>query len=190
MQKVIEKIFIIIKPIVIGIVIILGMGFILLAGIFVLFIVATHVGDWQTRLEGHVKWNDPCFKKYSVSKGPAYQIQDDLVCMEFERGVTRAYTKTLEGADAKTFREISIFYFADKNHVYYGSKIIPGANPVNFKRIGKYGIYYEDGENVYCDGKKISMDLDTMQMINNESGYPGEYAKDKNHLWKGCEVVK
>jgi len=154
------------------------------------FISLLYVDDMRARIEGGVNWNDPCFKKVAVAKGPSYYIENDKVCMEFERGVNYAFTKTLESADVATFRQISMDYFADKNHVYYRDKIIIEANPKTFKRIGTYGIYYEDGKDVYCNGKKIAMDLDSMQFIENKKSYPGEYVKDKNHLWKRCKIVE
>ena len=131
------------KKIFIGIIIVVGIviwAVLLFGGLFFLLI---HADEFIARREGHVKQGDPCFESYYVGKGPAYRIKGDRVCMEFKRGVDIAYAKTLEGADVETFHEINIFYFADKNHVYYGDKILEGVDPEKFEEGGQYGNYFK-----------------------------------------------
>jgi hypothetical protein len=160
---------------------IFGLTFLFWGGIYCLF---NCVNEWEARYQGHVKFDDPCFREEIISKGPAYEIKGSRVCMEFKRGARRVYTKTLEGADAETFHEISLSYFVDKNHVYYRDKIIKEANPKTFKSIGEHGSYFQDGQNIYYSGKKIDADPDSFIIMKNRYGHSSEYARDRRYVWK------
>ncbi len=128
-----------------------GVAFVL----FILYCLIFCVDDWVARYEGHVKNGDTCFKSYYPEKGPVYRIENGRVCMEFKRSATKSYTKTLEGADAETFKRIRTRYFIDKNYVYYGSEVIEGVNPNNFEEVGELDGYFSDGQDVYYKGKKV-----------------------------------
>ena len=57
------------------------------------------------------------------------------------------------GADLKTFESIGSYYAKDKNHVYYKTRILPDANPQDFRYDEKSGEGYS-GNYVYYYGDK------------------------------------
>lgn len=178
----------IIKIIIVSVISAVGAAFVFLLllslEMFIAFLIITRIDIWKMRFDNHIKWNDPCFHAYEVSKGKAHSIKKGRVCMEFKRGARYAYTKTLDGADAKTFHEINAFYFADKNNVYYGDKRLPGAKPSDFREIGKHSGYYRSGNNFYYKDKRLSADAKTFEIVKDNQGHSRGYAKDKNTVWK------
>ena len=143
--------------------------FLVVAGYGLLFF-GQHLDEFIARREGGVKLHDPCFRSYYIEKGPIYRIEGNRVCMEFERGATTSYTKTLEGADAQTFHKIDFYYFADKNHVYYKDEILEGVNPADFKPLGKRTGYFTDGKNIYHNGERLETDVNNFHLPENNSG--------------------
>lgn len=57
-------------------------------------------------------------------------------------------------ADHATFRPINSYYAKDKVHVYYGNRIIEGADPETFVDLGEYG-YSKDKNHVYLSGNIV-----------------------------------
>jgi len=127
---------------------------------------------------------DDCYKRVSAGKGIYYEIKDNHVCIEHERGVRMVTIRTLAGADPKTFKEIDgLYYFSDKNHVYYGSEVIEGAHPASFQFVGKS--YFKDDASIFYHGKKVAGDYGTFEPIENLY----DYAKDKNAVFYGGEKI-
>lgn len=127
---------------------------------------------------------DSCYKTYEKSKGPQYEIKGNRVCMESSETGLRATMKTLKGADGKTFEEIDMHHFKDKNYVYYDNRIIEKADPKTFEYIGNS--YYRDKSNIFYFGKPINVDIETFQIIKNSHSY----AKDKNYVYDGTIITE
>jgi hypothetical protein len=95
---------------------------------------------------------------------PRYSIEAGVVAYDFYGAETR-----LADADPATFKALSQpphalgpcehegdeFYGADRNHVFYKGKVIPGADPASFRPLGEYE-YGADQSSVFYQGKKLA----------------------------------
>ncbi|MFC1645436.1 DKNYY domain-containing protein [Patescibacteria group bacterium] len=97
---------------------------------------------------------DPCYLEIQ-GKGPIWDIKDNNVCMGYTGMHSNSikYTKTLDGADAGTFKELGKGYFYDKNHIYYHSEVLGGVNQDNFRVIDVYCA--TDGEKYFKQGELL-----------------------------------
>ena len=94
-------------------------------------------------------------------------------------------TQRVNEADVNNFRiiEDTIYYdnsyYRDNNNVFFQGRLLKGANPDKFKRLGEYTFYYYDGTHLYYDGVRMdSVDYNTLVI------YDGiDYSKDKNHVY-------
>jgi hypothetical protein len=94
---------------------------------------------------------------------PHYATGDGAVTYDFYGAKTR-----LAGADPATFKalprpphalapcehEADEFYGADRGHVFYEGKVVPGADPASFRPLAEYE-YGADGSSVFYQGKKL-----------------------------------
>lgn len=87
------------------------------------FSIFLYIGETSFRYISK-KIEDPCYtgkKEFGKGEVTSFKIKGDRVCVDnFESNGSWSYEmKTLEGADAKSFKRINDDYFADKNYVYY-----------------------------------------------------------------------
>ena len=117
--------------------------------------------------------------------------------------------KVLGGADAATFTAIKDMPYAkDKNHIYYlgiydDNHAIEGLDPVTFRVVGECGwaeTYHSyavaDSRAVYVVDQPVAgADPATFQLVGLVDTNPDGlstgvgYAKDKNHVYKGCTEI-
>ncbi len=97
--------------------------------------------------------------------------------------------RKVEGADPRTFRFNSINMPVDKNHVFYGDKIIPEADPITFAVHdgGKYGYTYGyDKSNIYIRGEnRIGVIKEKCNEVDNKATYylGGYYLRCDNKIY-------
>ncbi|MFA6315339.1 MAG: DKNYY domain-containing protein [Candidatus Paceibacterota bacterium] len=98
------------------------------------------------------------------------------------------------GADPESFKEMANGYALDKNNVYFKSKIVPSADPVNFEKVSDQAerdeycgfSYWKDTHGVYLKGSLIqSADPNTFKVIQYQGRHCniGQYSVDKDHVF-------
>lgn len=135
---------------------------------------------------------DPCLSFDYPSKGPSYDVRDDRVCYTDKKaplscpaswgGPSLVITRTLKGADSKTFQTNGNYYGIDKNHVYYWGEI----QPIKRENVRYFDNgYVIDDTSVYNDGEKINtVDVATFQPLDSSN-----FTKDKNHVYWVMQIV-
>ncbi|MDO4210832.1 MAG: DKNYY domain-containing protein [Bacteroidales bacterium] len=93
------------------------------------------------------------------------------------------YKDLLEGADAKTFRELDDHFACDKDHVWYAGALIEGARAATFRVVG-HG-YATDGVHCYGQWGKV-FDVADPSTFSAKSDYLTEDATD--YYWDGRPV--
>ncbi|MEO8666841.1 MAG: DKNYY domain-containing protein [Ignavibacteria bacterium] len=90
----------------------------------------------------------------------------------------------VDEADVSTFKPISNEYGKDKNHVYYGAKIINQADPATFEYLG--GPYSRDKNTGFFQDKILSDDGSNFVVLPNVDNPTAiSYAKDSRTVYKG-----
>lgn len=115
----------------------------------------------------------------------------------------------LVGADSTTFGATkNMRYAKDKNYVYYlgsydDNHAIEGLDPKTFRVVGECGwaetynwYAVADSQSVYIEDQPVAgADPETFQIVGMVDNNPGGlstgtgYAKDKNHVYKGCTEI-
>ena len=82
-------------------------------------------------------------------------------------------------ADPATFQVIQPWYAKDARQVYFGSKVLAGADAASFQGIGgESGEFAKDARHVYCQGAVMEdCDAATFQLLKYR------YAKDSKHAY-------
>ena len=80
-------------------------------------------------------------------------------------------------ADPATFQVIEAWYAKDSRQVYFGSKVLDGADAASFQGIGgESGEFAKDARHVYCQGQVVEdCDAATFQLLKYR------FAKDSKH---------
>ena len=90
--------------------------------------------------------------------------------------------KILEGANPKTAELIGFSLLKDDKNVYYMGKKIKDVKIKNFEKLGQN--YWKNENKIYYQDKKIeNADIMSFKVLNED------YAKDKNHVYCGNEVI-
>ena len=90
--------------------------------------------------------------------------------------------KILEGANPKTAELIGFSLLKDDKNVYYRGKKIKDVKIKNFEKLGQN--YWKNENKIYYQDKKIeNADIMSFKVLNED------YAKDKNHVYCGNEVI-
>jgi hypothetical protein len=145
---------------------------------------------------------------------PHYEAEKDGVSYDFYGA------RTPLGADPTTFKSLRLpahplgrcehaadeFYGADRSHVFYESKMIPGADPASFRPLADYE-YGEDRKAVFYQGEKLKgadpasfrtlLWPDETPSPTPGSAYPKRppgakfsvYATDARHVWEQGRVM-
>ena len=90
--------------------------------------------------------------------------------------------KILEGANLKTAELIGFSLLKDDKNVYYMGEKIKDVKIKNFEKLGQN--YWKNENKIYYQDKKIeNADIMSFKVLNED------YAKDKNHVYCGNEVI-
>ena len=113
----------------------------------------------------------------------SFKLLDALACgkedLIWARDNLDYYVKTqaIPIADSATFQVIQSWYAKDARHVYFGSKVLAGAEAASFQGIGgESGEFAKDAKNVYWKGQVVEgCDAATFQLLKYR------FAKDSKH---------
>ncbi len=147
------------------------------------------VDKWSYVTMGDPSISAPWYR-YSKDNNTAYAASTDY---NFD---DQGILHKIEGADPETFTLVSgvtgvANYAKDKNHVYFGTRIVQGADPETFVSSLSTASDSEsfplfalgvDRNHVFIEGLVIpSADRDTFQLDTEPGGV--DYAKDKNYVY-------
>ena len=99
-----------------------------------------------------------------------------------DKGKVYYGNKILEGANPKTAELIGFSLLKDDKNVYYMGEKIKDVKIKNFEKLGKN--YWKNDNKIYYRDEKIeNADIISFKVLNEY------FAKDKNHIYRGSEAI-
>ena len=99
-----------------------------------------------------------------------------------DKGKVYYGNKILEGANSKTAELIGFSLLKDDKNVYYMGEKIKDVKIKNFEKLGRN--YWKNDNKIYYRDEKIeNADIISFKVLNEY------YAKDKNHIYRGSEAI-
>ena len=99
-----------------------------------------------------------------------------------DKGKVYYGNKILEGANSKTAELIGFSLLKDDKNVYYMGEKIKDVKIKNFEKLGKN--YWKNDNKIYYRDEKIeNADIMSFKVLNEY------FAKDKNHIYRGSEAI-
>ncbi len=115
-------------------------------------------------------WSENRFPEHEIFRSMR-QSRDAMEYPEIGEDKVLWAGQELQGADAKSFRQLDHNYFADKNHVYFVGSIVEGADPATFTLwdyfcVDKYAVYKRNKKVEKADPRSYKW-LDPLYAIDN-----------------------
>ncbi len=121
------------------------------------------------------------------SNHEGYFVDKNGVYVDKSLGTLNADTSKIVDADRDTFMVLEEYGMAkDKNHVYYGGKVVPNVDAPTFEVLN--GTYFRDAYSIYSDQYSgfqplRGSDVCTFELIGYKKDDWSGYAKDKNTVY-------